>query len=340
MSAFNPKLPTLIFTDAEPDDVAALGWLLPTLTSKVFVVVTEHSNLEEKAMVLEWALCELFLVDSLPQEIRLGCGSRSMVDVYAVPPRFCQVNSVPPSVTVSDIANFVEAEGGSCNVFSLCPPRDLLLTVVAHPTVFSESSLYVYGSYNNRLLLSTGVTTKDRLLALYSSFQDVVLYETHFVLGANNAFCREDFDKLDCQCRYVDGLQDIVLAWNQSILTECAKCLDTAVMNRIEDSSIMDVEVTDPLFRDYKVWWSVKSNLQHNLLLADIGLVMFVVDPQSVPQLVLQPVTVDFSPPNYYTTVTKAENSLIKLVAIGENRSAADVRRRMVQKFLEGPLIE
>lgn len=340
MTDFNPKLPTLIFTDAEPDDVAALGWLLPNLSAKVFIVVTEHSNLEEKAMVLEWALCELFLLDSLPQEIRLGCGSKSSADVYPVPPRFCQVNSVPPSVSSQDIANFVEAEGGCCNVFSLCPPRDLLLTVAAHATLFSQSSLYMYGSYNNRLLLSTGVTSKEKLLALYSTFQDVVLYETHFVLGANNALCREDFDKLDSQRRYVDGLQDIALAWNQSMLTQCAKSLDTAVMKRIEDGKAMDVAITDPLFRDYKVWWSVKSNLQHNLLLADIGLVMFVVDPQSIPQLKLQPVTVDFSAPNYYTTVTKAEHSSIKLVTIGENWSAADVRGRMVQMFLEGPLVE
>lgn len=289
---WNSKLPTLICTDVEPDDLTALALLLQQCHADILIVVGEHQNVCQKVAVLRWCLSQIFQ-HPLPSSITVVAGSKSARGQFPVPPEV--VDTPCQDLEPDQILQFVQNR--ECNVFSLKPPRDLLHTYHSCPQAFSHCHLYAYASFNVRCLLKT--VESDTVINFWNSFQSALLFESYFVFGEANVVTNEDLGRK----QYVRGLQELVRAWNQHLLqTSKGKVLD-----------------------------SVSANPDSNLLLSDIGLVIFLLHQQDFENsVVCMPVSVSFHPQTRYTQTELSLNSTLQMAFV-QSDSQAEVRDAVVK---------
>lgn len=321
---FNSNLSTVICTDAGPDDVAAIALLLPVLSDvDILLVVGEHSNVQEKAMVLEWALCEIMGVDTLTGvTIRCGRKCSDATNLYPVPLHFHQMSEVPALLSPEELGSFIgDLE---CNIFSLKPPRDLWQAYERESSIFGNCHLYSYGSFNLRTMLNKRELSSEQMIQMLSSFQDTVIYESFPVLGQKNAVTKDDGIQ-----NYCSGLQQVVDAWNEHMYSFCEAKLDADRIKAIVEAQSLDIiPTTDPRYRNYKVWWRIYENSHYNLLLSDLGLILFLLHPVEHVQVV--PVTITFAPDTFYTVATPSEGSSIQYL-FGDEVNKESIRNQLIQ---------
>lgn len=287
---WNSKLPTLICTDVEPDDLAALALLLRHCEGDVLIVVGEHQNVRDKVAVLRWCLQQVFQ-QSPP--VTIVAGSKSDRGQFPVPPEV-PLSADCEELQPDQIRQFVQNR--ECNVFSLKPPRDLLQVYHNCPQAFFHCHLYAYASFNVRCLLKT--VSEDTILNFWNSFASALLFESFFVFGEANAITNADLGRK----KYVAGLQELVQAWNQHLLqTSTGKVLD-----------------------------SVSANPDSNLLLSDIALVIFLLHHQEFENdVVCMPVSVSFNPTTKYTQTELNLSSTMQMPFV-QSDNQADVRQAVI----------
>lgn len=317
------SLPTLIATDCEPDDVAALCLLLPRLkTDKLMIVVGQHYDVPAKCVFLRTLLPELVPHMEQPQFVvgqatrdAFPLGQQQQDDEDKVDVKLL-ANIAHHSTAAKLIATFVQsAPEQRCNVISLKPPRDLLRAlsvgqpVRSHmpPTLFSHCTLYAYVSYNARSLLTeertiNGVFThltkafQHMLTHFYSLyFERAVLFETYYALD-RNSLQASDFP--DCARPYRPALQKLVTAWNEHICEKKKRDLEKwapdalPLLQKLGESDLLS-RPEHPAHRALKIIHSITQNKDTNLLLADLGLAACMCF--DLPALQLRPITVNFT---------------------------------------------
>lgn len=280
----NLALDTIISTDFEPDDAAAiLLYLSKAQCKRVLFVVGEDNDPHAKCL----ALCSLIkqqipnVLDRFDIECVPGTmTARTFPTITAITQDvryFCLCIRCDPARSV--IAEFIKnSPNRRCNVLSIKPPRDLLDVLAEDASIFSNCHLFAYGSYNIRCVLGADVNL-DSLRNFYNTaFRSTLLHERRYSLATNGSLCKQD------GVTFAKPLEALVTQWNECITKrmrheiELQAPNDVHYLQSIEADDFMDSinhlrDSQSELYDSLEVMHRVTVNKECNMVLADVGLV-------------------------------------------------------------------
>jgi len=246
-----------VFTDAEPDDMVALYILSKTFKIGL-IVVNEGTALQAKAE----------RVQKLYPDIPVECGwpSDKPFEECTVPTRTYDTYDID-NVTLDN-----------CLVIMLSPMTGL---VQQNPIVFSQATLWVYGSFNFRSTMTSLQIDTAVMQSFLESFKQTYIYESYHVTGEHNNLNPDVCSSMP-DIHLIPGMTTIMHAW------------DTSLLNRLRSKAVSDPSRTN---RDQKVIDQITASLGNQLVLADIGLSVTTKDDYV-------PCRVSFDPKTLYTQCT------------------------------------
>lgn len=353
----NWNLPTIITTDAEPDDVAALHFLLPALQNKrLLIVVGEHSNVEAKCECLYSAFAALFEEHRLDVQFMKGVASTGDYPQWSC----LQKGQTVPYAKIDASGNhaitrFINASyQRGCNVIALKPPRDLLAAFTKDNQLFSNCYLYMSGSFNLRkLILECEYVHKaimdteeyrnnlwtvhalmphcmnSLILFLERGFKSAILFETHYAIGSDNTMTADDMTDV----RYHPDFHKAIRSWNDHIylkkLEDLKKWVPDAVplLKIIDEPDFLERVKDSPGYRALKVIHSIRKNRDVNLILADVGLAVCMTRAM-IKQAPITSVRLSFDFARYYTTLTDCTYGESRLYAFEANQGCGQAYLR------------
>lgn len=269
-------LPTIICTDVEPDDIAAIVLLHCNIKfKKLLFVVGEHDNPEYKCRLLASLLAKLVpSYDALEIEYVTGAGTEQPFPVIETTDG---VNIRPnPRPAFNVIAKFIgNAPGQECNVISIKPPRDLLSALDIDSELFKKCHLFAYGSYNIRCVLNSDYYALHEIDQLYNdAFDSVLLLEAKQLLNPDSV-CKSD------GIQFAEPLQSLIVAWNDSIVKKMSDDIRNyctaevaALLDCVDSENFMESvsHLPEAERRNFEIIHKVTCNEECNMVLADAAL--------------------------------------------------------------------
>ena len=235
-----------IYTDLEPDDVIFLMLFLSQVrndTHSIKIVVGEAYPESKYWLCVKWL--NLFVSKYRLRDIKFLVEQGEPSDK-----KWNIQNNTGP---VMERFNVAEDFNDPDVVYGLKPLRELL---GSHGDL-SNTTLYVYGSFNFRTLLFTG---EPRLLPLLRSFKQVHLFETVPILGSDNSADRNKLPKFfERYGEEFPELNGLIADWNFHIFKECYQNLinpektdvpkdrSREIIHSIADSNGQQFVFADPL---------------------------------------------------------------------------------------------
>jgi hypothetical protein len=222
---------TIVFTDAEPDDMVALA-ILKTNRKIDLIVVSEGSMLQAKAA----------RVQALYPDIPVECGWTSDKPF---------VESTVPTCTYATY-DTADVTFDNCLLIALSPMTGL---VNLHPIVYSQATLWAYGSFNFRSTMATLGLDSAAMVSFLSSFKETYIYESFHVTGEQNNL-NPDVFAMDL-IHDIPGMRAIMIEWDTALL---------AIMKANTHGN------ADRMARRQKAIDQISASMGNQLVLADAGL--------------------------------------------------------------------
>lgn len=281
---FTNTLPTTIgvFTDLEPDDVAALHLLAPVLrqpSGPLYFCVGE-GNLDKTAMMAA-LLAELQIVGAT---VIAGAASKK-----TYPADFVRVFGATPEPATADVleaAARIESIAGAAArhlMLVLKPPRELLHLSAA---LVAKTTVVAYGSFNFRALGGAG---SARFAELANDVMpQTIVYESFFVTGSENSVTQSNAPQFFEHARtHAPRLLGAIEAWNAHIAVDRLEAVRDLSAQMIEDFRARNWpalhRAAAARSRASKVVDNIVAADGCQMVLADVGLATLLVTDAAVP---------------------------------------------------------